>query len=283
MAKHNVVNLYGLVLGMPMIQKNDVTGAFERGQCKIVISDGTRDIGDKMDNIKFNKPLIMSGDPDQIALMATWKTNDMVQIKGALTTMNISKKICCPHCREVTRVPGTIAFITPIHSKIIERNLSEEKGVEILKKDCEISNQILLIGDLCRDVSYFSDEGKKISTYQLAVNRKFFVKGDVVENRTDYPYIHSFGDQAFSDQIALRTGSQVLIDGMLQTKDFKRVSKCENNECDHFGEEFEWKDWTMEVIPYAVEYLKDYTTREEYEEMEKEKTEELKQKLFGTS
>ena len=281
MAKHNVVQLYGLVLGMPQIQKNEATGTYERGTCKIAISNGTRDIGDKIDHVRFNKPMIMSGDPEQIAIMSTWKTNDMVQVKGAFTTMNISKRIRCPHCEEIAKVPGTLAFISPIHSKIIERNLSEEKGTELLKKDCEISNQVLLVGNLCKDVDFYRNDTMKMSTYQLAVNRKYFIKGDVAESRTDYPYVHSFGDQAFSDQIALREGSQVLIDGMIQSKEFKRVSKCENPECEHFGDEFEWGDYTLEVVPYSVEYLKDYTTREEYELLQSEKTEELKQKLFG--
>lgn len=282
--RHNVVNLYGMVASAPSIQKNNLTGEYEQGSFHLIVSNGARDFGDRMENIQYNKPLVMSGNPEQVKIMDTLKVHDMVMVKSVLTTMNIVKNVNCPHCKKVTKKTGTLAFVTPIHTVLLERGVSEEKGIELLKKNCEISNQIFLVGELCRDVDYYHENGKhRVSTYQLAVNRKFFLANDVPESRTDYPYIYTYGEQAFNDSIALKTGSGVLIDGMIRTKYFDRYSKCENESCEAFGKDFKWTDHTLEVIPYAVEYLTNYTTREEYEKMENERFEEINKKLFGNN
>ena len=45
---------------------------------------------------------------------------------------------------------------------------------------------------------------------------------------------------------------------MLQTRELVRKNTCLS--CD---KEFNWKDTNMEIVPYAVEYLRDYYTEDE--------------------
>jgi single-stranded DNA-binding protein len=137
----------------------------------------------------------------------------------------------------------------------------------LLKDRCEISNQVTLIGPVCREPKVFrTEKGLFITTYQLAVRRKFRIKDDSANIKTDFPWIKSYGSIAKNDANSLKQGSYIFVDGMLQTRELKRIQVCEA--C---GAEREWKDSAMEIVPFATEYLRDFYTIEEI--MAKERAE----------
>lgn len=124
----------------------------------------------------------------------------------------------------------------------------------------DISNRIYLIGNLCNDPSYNPiDNGGRVCTYQLGINRKVFIKDDDPNVKADYPWVKSLGEQADKDKEALRKGSLVFIDGSVQAKENFTVKR----KCDFCGEMVEKRDSAMEIVPYSVEYLKNCLSIEE--------------------
>lgn len=276
MARHNSVILYGQVMKEPRITY-DETGKHNRGMCPINIIRGVRDFGNHINNLKYDCPIIMTGDPEKIAEMANWKVNDMVEIKGTITTKEVNKNTVCPNCSHKNSVQGNVVFINPIYLSVRETGITQEEGLELLKKRVEISNSATIIGTLCRDIeTYTNEKGLTITQYQLAVNRKFRLRDDAAENRTDYPWVKSYGDIGEEDAKYLHQGSVVLIDGMLQTREVNRKTIC--SEC---GTEYPWKDNALEIVPYSVEYLQNYYSQEEYEANEDKKTKEAIDKVFN--
>lgn len=275
MAKHNYVMLYGQVAGQPRIH-TDKEGNPNRVICPITVLRGIRDAGDNIRQLKYDRPIIMSGNPAMIEEMAKWKENDMVEVKGAVTTKDINKSTKCKECGHVNISKGNVVFINPIYADVRETGITKEEGQKLLKKRCEISNVVVLIGKLCRDPEYiYTPRGTLVTQYQLAVNRKFHIKEDAPNIRTDYPWIKSFGDIARMDAKVLSTGSMVLIDGAIQTRSIERRTACES--C---GAEYSWNDSAFEVIPYAVEYLQDYKLPEEVAAEEEKLNKEAIKSVF---
>lgn len=145
----------------------------------------------------------------------------------------------------------------------IQTLIQEEPQKAIVKKwllwMAEISNRIFLIGNLCNDPAYNPiDNGGRVCTYQLGINRKVFIRDDDPSVRADFPWIKSLGVQADKDYEALKKGSLVYIDGAVQArKDFIVMKTCE-----YCGSLCEKKDSSMEIVPYSVEYLKNCITIE---------------------
>ena len=114
MAKHNYVSLYGQVTREPTIYKNEETGEYIRGMCPIVVVRGVRTATSEMLQVKYDNPIIMSGNPQQIENMATWRIGDMVEVKGAITTKNVNKSKTCDFCGTKNIRSGTVVFVNPI-------------------------------------------------------------------------------------------------------------------------------------------------------------------------
>lgn len=268
MAKHNYVLLNGLVTQEPRIIRDD-DGNYLRAMCSITVIRGERDFGDTIKNLKYDCPVIMTGMPAKVEEIASWHMNDMVEIKGVLTTKEVKKATICKECGHKNVVEGNVVYINPIWMERKENELTKEQALELLQKRCEVSNCLTVIGTLCRDVDvYRGGKGPTTAQYQLAVNRKFRLKDDSAEIRTDYPWVKSYGGIAEDDSKFLKQGSVVFIDGMLQTRDILRTTTCE--EC---GTSYQWQDSAMEIIPYEVEYLQNFITAEEQEAQEKAETE----------
>ena len=264
---HNHIYTYAQVIAQPKICKDDETGIYTKGICGINTLRGARDIGNNIDNIKFDCPCIMSGVPDKIKEMAEWNVNDMVEIKGVITTRQANKNSFCTHCHNKNTIQGIITYINPVYLSKRETNISKEQGYELLKKRCEISNSVTLVGKLVRDPEYYSsDKGVKSCQYQIAVKRKYRLKDDSQENKVDFIWIKTFGSNAESDAKSLRKGSLILIDGILQTRGFDREVTCV-----HCGSTYTMEESVLEVIPYTVEYLQDFVTKEELDKIKEEK------------
>ena len=265
MAKHNLALLNGQVIQPPRFIKGP-TGKIERAMGPIWVIRGVRDFGNNIDHVKHDAPIIMTSNPELIKIMMTWEKGDMVEIKGSITTKDITKSCTCKHCGEKNQKKGSLVYINPIFIGVHEKRLSSEEGLALLRSRCEISNQVTLIGPVCREPQqYITEKGLAITTYQVAVRRKYRIASDSTETKTDFPWIKSYGSIAKNDALSIKKGAYIFIDGMLQTRELERVQVCE-----HCGKEYRWCDFAMEVVPFATEYLRDYYTKEEIQKREAE-------------
>lgn len=127
----------------------------------------------------------------------------------------------------------------------------------------EMSNRIYIMGNVCAEPVYNPIEnGGRVCTYQLGINRKVYIKEDDPSVRADFPWVKSLGDQADMDHAALMKGSLVFIDGSIQARDDFLMEK----KCDNCGEISKVKGQAMEIVPYSVEYLRNCLTSSEEEE-----------------
>ncbi len=275
MAKHNQVILNGQVSIPPRVVCDDA-GTPVRAMCGIDVMHGTRDFGNNIDNIKYDVPIIMTSDAEMIKKISAFKKGDMVEIKGTITTRDITKRTTCKFCGHKHEKEGNLVCITPIFAEVRESALSDEKGKRLLRDRCEVSNMVTVIAPLCRDPQlYRTEKGTSVTTYQLAIRRKFRIKKDT-DIRTDFPWVKSYGAIAENDAKSLKKGSYVFIDGRIQVRQLKRIQECEN--C---GQTYEWTDSATEIVPYAVEYLRDFYTKDEIAAREKEQGKIAAEEIFS--
>lgn len=262
MAKLNLTFIKGSVITTAV--KTHPNGVEE---CIAVVGiiRGYRYIGDQLERVKIDKPVIMSRRPEIVSEMKTWKTNAIVSIKGALATRRMLKSSICPECGNVNTQEGTLEYIEPI---FVEKHFDaedKETALAYLHDIREISNQVYVMGNLATNPKKISPKkGLIVTQYMIGVDRKYTIREDSPEIRSDFPWIKSYGQNAISDREFLHQGSLVLIDGCLQARNVNRKSICET--CSAM---YGWKDRALEVVPYETEYLSGFYTPEEREENRK--------------
>lgn len=134
----------------------------------------------------------------------------------------------------------------------VREKMKDSKILNWLREMSEISNRVYIIGNVCADPVYNPiDNGGRVCTYQIGVNRKLYIKEDAPDDRADFPWIKSLGDQADKDYEAIHEGSLVWIDGSIQAREGFTVEK----NCEYCNATCNVKDKTMEIVPYYVEYL----------------------------
>ena len=92
MAKHNHVIINGQVAQNPTIIR-DENGVPERGIVAIKTIRGIRDFGNNIDNLRYDMPIVMTGAPELVKKMSKWREGDMVEVKGSLTTRDITRNM----------------------------------------------------------------------------------------------------------------------------------------------------------------------------------------------
>ena len=200
--------------------------------------------------LQIDCPVIYTKNQELAMQIQELKVGDMVDIRGVISSRECRKSTFCPECENKNIIEGNIVYITPIYLCKRE-NEDEAGGLALLKERSEVSNLVNVIGNLCREPSYYVDgNGKKYAQYQLAVNRRFRIKEDMEDVKTDYPWVKTFGNQAYADSQCLHTGSSVYISGALQTRDIQRNCRCEA--CGHV---YTWTDAAAEIVPYYIGYL----------------------------
>ena len=251
MAKENLVLLHGRIQSIPKIY-TDSNGDLVKAMFALqVIRRPVRGGKFISNKLYLDLPIILTRNVDMIRQACNFEQSDMLDVRGVLSTKEVSKVTICPACQARNSIPGTTTYVTPLYMCRREQHVSDEEEMQLLKERCEISNMVMVIGTLCRDPEIYIDDKKHaFAQYQLAVNRRYRIKEDSAETKTDYPWIKTSGDQALKDTEALKTGSQVYIRGALQTREVHRKTKC--MEC---GAEYEWNDTATEIIPYSTEYL----------------------------
>ena len=286
MAEQNLVHLYGIVMGEPKVTKDPDTQEFRRITLFLNTMRSARPYqGRNEENELATDPvLVMSQNPEIIKVLSQVHENDMLIVKGTLNTRNVKKNITCTNCGERFSVNATsdntqtessmITFLTPICVDIRETGLNEEAAFKKLTQYRSMSNEAIMVGNLCNDVQ--KQENGYCASYQIGINRKFFLKDDDPQTRADYPYVRVYGEQAEKDFKYLHKGSMVLIDGMIQLRKFTR-----HTPCPYCGENLSWQNSVLEIVPYATEYLQNFLTPEMYEKMQAEAAEKAVGEVFG--
>lgn len=261
MAIHNYVDIYAVVRGIPVIKQGDLSS---RVLCPVSTIRGTRDhVSQKVLNqYKYSSFFIMTEDKESIQEISGWKELDIVRVTGFIATLDTDKKAACPNCGtinrrieavETARSGGNIVYVYPIYARKMASYTEQGMAFSHLIENAEISNRVFLMGNLTRDPEKHELVGKTYTRFQLAINRKYCAKGlSYVRERTDFPWIYSYGENAEKDFAALRTGASVFVDGAIQTRRYK-----ENYKCSECGESFPIQGRTLEIVAYATEYLSD--------------------------
>lgn len=253
--KQNKVILCGMAASAPKIFKAEESGEFKLGVLTLNVVRNNRPTGDTDRQLRQYTIFIKTDKPELIAKMDKIGQFDQVFVKGTLVTKAKDKTSICPECQTEQTQTGVIVYIYPIFIDILEQNLTRKESADLLYERREISNDISIIGHLCSDpMKVEALKNTPIAQYQIGVGRKFKVD----EDKTDFPWVKSYGVNAKDDLLRLRTGSSVLIDGYLQTRAIEKKCRCAT--C---GSVYTWNDYAMEIVPYETEYLKDYTTDDE--------------------
>lgn len=259
MAQHNFASLYGLVRKNALIEE----GKFGlTALCPVTFIRGERDENDRQvaEQMKYSSPIILSEDGDLIDEIALWNENDIVYIQGFIATRDTDKTAICPECgaenRRIdacvaARSGGNLIYIYPVFCEKIRSYPEQGLAHKDLIQHAEISNRVFLLGNVTSDPVRGTVNGKNYTRYQIAVNRKYCPKGmDEIRERTDYPWVYSYGVKADRDYQALTVNSRIYVDGAVQTRKYKETYKCT-----HCGHEYEVSGRTMEVLSYDTEYL----------------------------
>lgn len=255
MARHNDVRLLGYVGDPVETVKSNTTGEFTRGAFHLVTLQGTRFDGKFAKNsygVAQDFPMILSLDKDMISKMSKLHRYDIVEIRGIFVARTLPKITYCKYCGAENRVDGNIYFVSPIFlEKRNTEELTEKQAMQIVINNRDISNTATILGNVCSDINYYREGHIETSTYQIAVDRKFFIKSDDPDVSADFLKVRSFGASAKMDQLCLIPNkSCVLIDGFLHTRTFERKL-----ECAMCHKEYTRTFVTTELIPYASEYI----------------------------
>ena len=156
MSRHNEIILYGKMHKDPLIRLTD-DGNFVMARFSLDTIIGNRDMQSYVDKLRYQQPWILARDSEIIEKISDYHKNDMIYLKGVLTTQEIIKRPTCPNCQSPIPIDKANAtYITPIFIKRMEQNVTDAQALELLKDSCEISNQAMIVGTLCRDPQSFT-------------------------------------------------------------------------------------------------------------------------------
>lgn len=253
MAIQNYVDVCAVVHETPLIRKGEVSS---RATCPLSTIHGAKDSEHVIAKSKF---LTITEEPKTIREMSNWKALDIVRITGFIATKETERKVVCPNCGTINhrsesvataRSGGTIVYIYPIYARKIASFSEKEDAFQYLNDNATIANRVFLLGNLTKD----PERKGSCTRFQVAINRKYCAKGipDITE-RTDYPWIYSYGENAEKDFAALKKGSSVFVDGILRSRNYE-----EENICVKCGEKIIRKDTALEIVSFSSEYFLNY-------------------------
>lgn len=262
MAKENTVQLYGWVNSLPKIKATvDADGGdlFVSGKIHLTTvrrSYATDDFRLR-GTLRWDSPIVFTRNHHLIKhQMQKIEYGDMVLVRGTLCSKEVPKRYVCPYCgHKNVKDNGVVIYVDPISLTVFEKGLDEDAATKRLMKCDEFSNDVKIIGTLCRDPQYYEEpeNKKKECQFQIASNRLRRILEDEPDKRTDYPWVKVFGDQAVESYHALHTNSTIYIGGAIQTRD----GILQHFLCEECGSQFDREGIATEIIPYHIEYLDD--------------------------
>ena len=280
----NMAHLYARVAKRPILNMDTETGEYNYGMVYLDTVRSLRHVDDGIVFLKHEHPIVISREPAIVNNIKDLEENDIVLIKGVVTSKSMNKISYCPECTDEDEKPtknttrGNLVYVTPIFVKKVTSYTDKKLAVEDLIENREISNQIYVAGTLIRNPKAFSTKkGLKITQFPIAINRKFTIRSDDPVIRTDWPVVKSYGEQALEDAIRLELGSEIIVDGFMQARTVERKVKCK---C--CGKIYPYKDHSMEIVPYTTEYTGRYKSDDQIEAEFQKKVNDIKQSLFDS-
>ncbi|MDY6281150.1 MAG: single-stranded DNA-binding protein [Roseburia faecis] len=267
MAQHNIVHLYGAVQDPISIARNDQDSSIiDIVAFYMVLASIMRNSTDSRERsaVQLDQAQIVSKNADMTKRLAELRPNDVILLKGVVSTHDIPRYTVCKNCGktyvinsirngdtgDLSNTNSMVTYIVPIDFEIVHRFDTEKEAIHEVMQHVSISNEVQLVGRLCADPKTY--ENGKSTAYQLGIDRHFFIAEDDPDISFDYPYIRSYDKQGISDMESLKKGSLVLVDGALRLRWFNRRVTCPD--C---GTEKTLEDHVLEVVPHYVEYLAD--------------------------
>ncbi|MFW6046372.1 MAG: single-stranded DNA-binding protein [Candidatus Woesearchaeota archaeon] len=166
------------------------------------------------------------------------KQGAIVIVEGFVTTEMREDVYDCPNSNCNAKITDKYIF-TYVTARNIQFFARKSEGQEISL------NNVILLGAVCRDIEFKYIEGSKSSLgntkYQMGVNGR---------GRSDYPWVSSFARQAEEDANRLQKSSQILIDGLINTRKSTKEA-----ECDYCNSKLKILEYLAEVNANTVEYL----------------------------
>lgn len=256
MAHLNTVLLNGWISNEPEVLR-DENGTYREAAMLVRVVVGKYSDG-HLPSVEGEFDIIVkTKNPIMVKQISTYKFRDVIELKGFLATKHVYKMRTCTHCgtpKPKEECTAVHLFITPIYMKKRTTGVPEDKYSGYLASLLELSNWGMWLGNLTRDpVIGKNKRDVYVCQYQLAINRKYKVKEDNLNDKTDYPWVKTFGDQAIKDYYNLQKGSLVLVEGNLMSV-FDRKQK---DICPHCNKEFEWLNESLEIRGKWVEYMRD--------------------------
>lgn len=250
MAIQNYADLLAVVLNTPEVVKGDISS---RVNCTLLTLHGNRNLKKPITTTIFK---VSSHEPRTIREISTWKPLDIVRVSGFIATEDIEKKVICPHCGTVNRridsvagarSGGTFVYVYPIYAHKVYSVSSKEDAEKYLEENMDYLNHVILIGNITKTPVYSSP----CTHFQLAINRKYCPRGQAdIKERADFPWVYSYGKHAEKNYAALKQGSVVMVDGVLQSREY-----AEDYICSECGEGFQYRGNTLEVLSFYTDYI----------------------------
>lgn len=182
---------------------------------------------------KFVYPIIELGE-ENLHMKEQIVQGKIVLIEGKVTTTPKEMELMC----ECGRVVKNRYIFTSVTSKkvLVFEPMVEEPFI----------NKVILLGTVCNEKEFKYIKGTRSlvenTKYQMAVNRR-------EPNSTDYPWITTFARQAVEDAKRINVGSQILVEGTINTRLHTKNCTCE---C---GNEIQVREPHTEILGVSVEYL----------------------------
>lgn len=274
MARINEVRMKGVILSDPKIIKDEETNY---ARTYMVVARDYRRVDNGIHHMETDRPFVITTEPFLVEEMEKVNAGDIVDVKGVVVTRMINKTSFCANCNIENKVPGMITFVTPMFIEKCGHVDSLDECQEYLSRIRPISNNVDVYGRLTRDPKKISPKnGLTVTQYQIGVKRNYKIKDDPPEIDSDYPWIKTYGKMAEEDRCRLKEGSIVRLDAYLQTRNVQRYTVCP-----HCGTKYYWKDKAMEIVPYDIEYVRDYRSDEEIEELKASRLKSSLAQIFG--
>ena len=269
--RFNRCRLYG------MICEINISKDVGFGVMRLAVMRPDRVVEDGRNKNQCDTVKIMTQNPVMIEKMETMSRMDMVDVVGVVTTGNLVKRSYCPECGAENSKDGVIMYVLPTAMKQGPHMASKDEAFNELLRNREFSNSVEILAEICvKPKSSKTTAGKITAKYTLASNKLYRERQDPPENRTNYPVVVTYGQDALDTVKHLHVGSGVHIDGCLQARRVKQHTVCEK--C---GAEYDWLDETGEIVPLHTSYVRNYLTDEDIEDLQKQFEDEMQSSIFG--
>lgn len=183
---------------------------------------------------KFVYPIIELGE-ENLNMKDKIQKGKVVSVVGKITTNQQKVDVPCQNCGKTIENKYIFTCVTTSKVHVFEPTEQEP-----------FVNNVILLGTVCNEKQFNYIKGTRSlvgnSKYQIAVNRR-------EPNSTDYPYITTFAKQAEEDAKRINVGSQILVDGAVNTRVHTKTLTCD---C---GSDIQFNEPHTEILGISVEYL----------------------------